>query len=181
MPVGEGVAEVKPLASPVVELRVTGGLFLAAGTGLCAVIILRGQITHVIDFFLGAILFGLFMYGLSRRPMVERAVAKAEKISDAQREALRFTMRRTALIVLFGLGAAVAIILQFDDSPIAGFVVGDGVALLASGRWLQRWERQHAAEVFVEARWRWSRRHTYYVMESGSSAAPAEPLKASVS
>jgi hypothetical protein len=149
----------KPLASPAIEYRLMGGLSVGAGVLFGGVAVATHKpVATVMGFLFGAAIFGGFMYLLSYRRFVRKAVTEAPDVSNAVRESSSSTKRRSSLRTLGIVVVMSGLALAFGNPLIVGAVTaGNGAALLAVSRWISRWEQEHAAQVLREPRWRWSR------------------------
>jgi hypothetical protein len=154
----------KPLASPALEYRMTGAFTLAAGIvlGVAAVAIQKPG-PAAFRFLFVAVFFGGFMYLVSYRQLVRKAVTQARHLPDpVTREdpaATRHRAVRKAL--LLSIFEVILALLFRDAALVGGITAGGGVGLLAASRWIERWEREQGVQVLREPRWRWSRQERW--------------------
>ncbi len=153
----EDAVGMKPLASPVIEYRLIGVLSLAAAAVFGVVTLVEGPAAGLVRFLFMTAFFGGFMYVVAYRRTCANAVKEAREISDPKREAPFATKRRAALMAFATLVAMTALAFLFQDPAlIGGITAGNGAAVLATGRWIERWEQEHSVQVLREPRWRWS-------------------------
>jgi hypothetical protein len=149
----------KRLASPVTEYRLTGVLELAGGLALGVVAAVnQGPEVAVVGLLLAGAFSGTWMYFLAYRRFARRAVQEPAAAPSGEREPLNDTRRRVALTTAALLLFIAVAALPTDAGLVGGMAVGNGAALMATSRWLRRWEGLHQRTLLREPRWRWSRK-----------------------
>jgi hypothetical protein len=150
----------KRLASPVAEYGLMGVLQVAGGVALgIAAAVREGLVVAVVELLLVGGFVGTWMYGLAYRRFVRRAVQEPAAAPAGGREPLNVTRRRVALTTA-ALLLFMALVALVTNTPglVGGSAVGNGAALMATSRWLRRWEDEHNRTLLRERRWRWSRK-----------------------
>jgi len=149
----------RPLASPIDEYRFNGILEVAGGLLFGPAAIAVDGVAGVVALLLCLAFVGTWMYLVAYRRFARRAVRRPAAAPAVDRESIWQTRRRAALTVtgLLVFAACVAVITHMPPGLIGGIVAGNGVALLATSRWLSRWEHAHDRTLLREPRWRWSR------------------------
>jgi hypothetical protein len=144
--------------SPVAEYRLTGLLELTGGLlfGLAAVVI--DGVAGIVELLLAVAFVSTWMYLVAYRRFARRAVRRPAVAPATGGEPISHTRRRAALTVT-GLVVLTACVALITHTPglVGGIIAGNGVALLATSRWLRRWEQAHGRRLLREPRWRWSR------------------------
>jgi len=150
----------RPLALPVIEYRLTGALTLAVGVALGVVAVaIEKPGAAAFRFLFMAAFFGGFMYVVSYRRFVRKAVTEARHLPDSvTREDPAATRRRAVRRPLLLSVFMVILALLFRDAAlVGGITAGSGAALLRVSRWIECWEQEQGVQVLREPRWRWSR------------------------
>lgn len=166
-------SEAKPLVSPVREYRWIGLACLATGAafGVVAVFVESPPRALFSLAFFG-VFFGAAMHLFVVRRNVAAAVQSLPPPPTPDREARGATVRRVLLDTAMTSGALALVVLAFGRPGFAGgAALGMGAALLATSRWLEKWQRDRSALVLREPRIRWggggiADRRDFYGVES---------------
>ena len=146
----------KPLASPVRELRVAAAVHGAGAVVAVALVVLldRASVAGAIVLaVLGSVIFGVAVWMLAyRRFLADALAAPAPAPEDAPREEPRRTVRRT---VLTNVPLVVVVMLMALLVPgVAGVLAGNAAGLYALARGMGDWQRREGALLLREARYR---------------------------
>jgi hypothetical protein len=149
----------KRLASPVTEYRLAGIVQLAGGLGLgAAAVVSQGPAAALAELVLTAAFVGTWMYFLAYRRFARRAVQEPASAPLGEPESRNRTRRRVGLATLAQLLFLAGVALLTHTPALGGgAALGNGGALMATSRWLGRWEDRHQTTLLREPRWRWSR------------------------
>lgn len=158
----------KPLASPVIEYRWDGIGMLVLGLAFGAVSVILGPAlgaVALLGFF--APPFGAAMYLTVLRRGAREVVARADgPPPTTERETARATLRRVIRMLALQAAGMAAIVALFQliataggalasGAYASGAFLGMGGALIATSRWLRRWEEERSALLLREPRYRW--------------------------
>jgi hypothetical protein len=152
---------VKPVVSPVLELRIMGALQVAAGVvfGAVATVLDDHHLAALFSALVGAGVFGVLMYLTAFRRLMAKAVGAASPLDAAPaREATGATWWRQVRTVSVLVAAEVVLAVLFAmPALLAGIVLGNGVAVLLGARWMNDWQTLHSVRLVREPRYRFKR------------------------
>jgi hypothetical protein len=147
---------VKPLVSPALEYRLTGLFELVGGLAFIPVaVVLKGAFGVVDALVVAAPIFAGGMYWFAYRRPLARAIERAIPAPTVEREPLGRTRRRAVVVDLGLFAALVAFALLVDSADlVCGLMVGNGVAMLLTSRWLEQVESERGVTLLREPGWR---------------------------
>ena len=147
----------RALVSPVTEYQLHGIAQIAGGLGIAIVAAVTAGVGSVVLLLATALLAGPLMYVLVYRRFARAAVKEPPPAPSDEHEPLVSTRLRVARIEAVLIVFLAAFALLTDAAPVAGILLGNGAAVVATARWLRRWQRAHNATVLREPRWRFNR------------------------
>jgi hypothetical protein len=147
---------VRPLASPVRELRAAAAVHAVGCLVAIALVVLLDRaslVGAIVLAVLGAVVFGVAVWVVAyRRFMADALLAPAPAPDEAAREERTRTVRRTVLVNL--PVAAVVVLMAILVPGVAGVLAGNAAGLWLMARGMQDWQRREGALLLREPRYR---------------------------